>query len=329
MLSRVACNLYWFARYLERAESTARLINVHGNLLLDLPRKVDFGWETLVTILGVQEEFYARYKNAEERNVVKSLLADRDNPGSILSSLAAARENLRTTRDVVPREAWEAANNLYLWLREEIQAGIARRQRSEILKGVVRNIQQITGLIYGTMSHTMGYHFICMGRYLERSDMTTRILDVRSANLLAVRQDIGGEWVQNPYENILWMSVLKSLTAYQMYRQHMRLRVQGPDVLRFLLLNPDFPRSFRYCLLRIADCLSHMPRSRPLIAQVHRVDEAVMGADLGELAIDGLHEFMDLLQIRLAELHAAIDSHYFSWNPSLEESDQSRQQQLA
>ena len=326
MLSRVAGNLYWLARYLERAESTARLINVHSNLLLDLPRKVDFGWETLVTILGGQEEFYARYKYAEERNVVKSLVADRDNHSSILSSLAAARENLRTTRDVVPREAWEAVNNLYLWLQEEIQAGIARRQRSEILKGVVRGIQQITGLIYGTMSHTMPYHFIRMGRYLERGDMTTRILDVRSANL-AVKLDGGGELVHNPYENILWMSVLKSLTAYQMYRQHMRLRVQGPDVLRFLLLDPDFPRSFRYALSRIADCLRQMPRSRPLIAQVHRVDKEVMTANLGELASNGLHDFMDLLQVRLAEVHAAIDANYFSWRPSREEKRHSRQRQ--
>lgn len=318
MLSRVAGNLYWLARYLDRAENTARMINVHGNLLLDLPRKVDFGWETLVTILSVQEAFYTRYKNPDERNVVKFLVADRDNPCSILTSLAAARENLRTTRDVVPREAWEAVNNLYLWLQEEIQAGISRRQRYEILKGVVRGIQQITGLIYGTMSHTMAYHFIRMGRYLERGDMTTRILDVRSANL-AVKRDVGGELIHNPYENILWMSVLKSLTAYQMYRQHMRLRVQGSDVLRFLLLDDDFPRSFRYALSRIADCLRRMPRNKPLIAQVNRIGEEVTAANLGELAVNGLHEFMDLLQIRFAELHAAIDANYFSWSPSVED----------
>ena len=328
MLSRVACNLYWFARYLERAENTARLINVHSNLLLDLPRKVDFGWDSVVLILGVNEEFYTRYKNPDERNVIKFLMLDHDNPCSIMNSLAAARENLRTTRDVVPRESWEAINNLYLSMQAQIRAGISRRQRSEILKSVVRAIQHITGLIYGTMSHTMAYHFIRMGRYLERGDMTTRILDVRSANL-AVQQDAAGELVQNPYENILWMSVLRSLTAYQMYRQHMRLRVQGPDVLRFLLLDHDFPRSFRYCLSRIADCLRRMPRSRPLIAQVRRVDEEVVAADLGDLAVNGLHEFMDLLQIRLGEVHAAIDANYFSWSPSHEGSTQPAQRQLA
>lgn len=327
MLSRVAGNLYWLARYLERAENTARMINVHDHLLLDLPRKMDFGWETVVTILGVQEEFFTRYKNPDERNVVKFLLVDRDNPCSILNSLAAARENLRTTRDVIPREAWEAVNNLYLGLQKEIRAGIPRRQRYEILKQVVRGIQQITGLIYGTMSHNMPYHFIRMGRYLERGDMTTRILDVRSANL-AVKRDVGGELVHNPYDNILWMSVLKSLTAYQMYRQHMRLRVQGPDVLRFLLLDDNFPRSFRYTLSRITDCLRRMPRNRPLIAQVNRIDEEVTAADLGALAENGLHEFMDVLQIRFGELHGSIDANYFSWRPSLEDL-RSVQRQLA
>lgn len=311
MLSRVAGNVYWMARYLERAENTARLINVHSNLLLDMPRGTTFGWETLIAITGGGETFYSRYKNADERNVVKFLLGeDGSNHGSILNSLEAARENLRTTRDIIPREAWEEVNDLYLSARTRVTAGINKRERYDFLKFIIRQSQLIAGLIYGTMSHDMAYNFTRMGRYLERADMTTRILDVRSANLLS-KADTGGEPILNPFENIQWMSVLKSLTAYQMYRLHMRLRVQGPDVLKFLLLNNEFPRALTYCLGRIGDCLHRLPRNEAPLAHLATLRQRVDEADVQALASEGLHEFIDELQISFAGLHAQIDDVYF------------------
>lgn len=310
MLSRVAYNIYWMGRLLERAENTARLVSVHGNLLLDLPRRsTAFGWEPLVTIIGSDIPFQERYRTANEANVVKFLVADQDHPGSILSALSQARENLRTTRDIIPREAWEELNDLYLTAVERVGEGLSRRTRHDYLKRIVRGSQLISGLLSGTMSHGIAYHFLCLGGYLERADMTTRILDVRSANLVGA-QNQGP--ALSPLDNIQWMSVLRSLTAYQMYRQHVRLRVQGPDVLNFLLRDPDFPRAVGYCLARIERDLGLLPERTEPRRRAARLQQRLQAADVRVLAQGSLHDYIDDLQIELAALHDSIDQGYFN-----------------
>ena len=310
MLSRVACNLYWMGRQLERAENTARIISVHGNLLMDLPRGTTvFGWEPLITIISNDDYFQERYRVARELNVVKFLLADTENPSSIISALGQARENLRTTRDIIPREAWEALNGLYLTATERVSDGLSRRTRHEYLKRIIRGSQQISGLLAGTMSHGIAYHFLCLGHFLERADMTTRILDARAAGLLP-EHDQGP--TLSPVENIQWMSILKSLTAYQMYRQHVRLRVQGPDVLNFLLRDIDFPRAVGFCLFRIERGLGLLPpRSEPR-EQIKRLQQRLDMTDVSALVDGGLHQFIDELQTDLAELHNSLDRNYFN-----------------
>ena len=313
MLSRVASNLYWTTRYLERAENTARLINVHGNLLLDLPRHktANFGWEPLLSMTASSNIFFEHYRVANETNVIKYLISDEDNPSAILSALRAVRENLRTTRDVVPRECWEDVNDLYLEVQDQLLVkGLSRRVRYDFLKRVIRNVQLITGLLHGTMSHGTAYNFMRIGCYLERADMTSRILDVRSANLLRQEGDID----LTPFENIQWMSVLKSLTAYQMYRQHVRLRVQGADVLNFLMRDQEFPRTILYCLQRIGYCLQSLPKKGPPTKVLKRTIQQLSKADVHMLAQNKatLHQFIDDLQVQLADLHNSINSTYFS-----------------
>ncbi len=329
MLSRVAQNIYWMARYVERAEDTARLINVNSNLLLDLPRNTTFGWLPLIFIVGAEDLFFEKdpKRLADENNVVKFLISDRDHPSSILSSLAAARENLRTTRDVVPQEAWEQINGLYIYARDHLPT---RRGRYEFLRQVIRNTQQISGLLDGAMSRTAAYEFVHMGRYLERADMTTRILDVRSANLLPRSGQPAGSpqepadqsqsqsqsapsdrTEQDPFENIQWMSVLKSLTAYQMYRQQVRSRVGGPDVLKFLLQNDSFPRGISFCLKQLDCSLRTLPRSDAALATSAALQQQLNTAAVPDLAREGMHEFIDQLQIGLGQLHASIAKTYF------------------
>jgi len=316
MLSRVAENVYWMARYLERAENTARLVNVNGNLLLDLPKNTTFGWQPLIAISGLEEVFYEYYKTPSEQNVVKFLLSEPKNPSSILSALAQARENLRTTRDIIPREAWEAVNDIYLFVQEESKKGVSKRGRYDFLKYVIRGIQQITGLLSGSMSRDIAYKFLILGRYLERADMTTRILDVRSANLL-LKSDKGDELPLTPFANIQWMSVLKSLTAYQMYRQHMRLvRVKGAEVLKFLLQNNEFPRTVSFCFQRCELCLSGLPGNEAPLRKLARLERQVRKADMYTLAHEGLHEFIDDLQLGLAELHQQIHLIYLGGQAS-------------
>ena len=332
MLSRVAQNIYWMARQIERAEDTARIINVNSNLLLDLPRNTTFGWLPLIFIVGAEKLFFEKDPNrlADETTVVKFLISDRDNPGSIISSLAAARENLRTTRDTVPQDAWEQVNGLYIFARDHVPT---RRGRFEFMRRVIHGAQQINGMLSGAMSRTAAYDFVRLGRYLERADMTTRILDVRSANLLPrasqpvvvesrQEQDSAGtsqsqaatseRQEQDPFENIQWMSVLKSLSAYQMYRQQVRLRVGGPDVLKFLLQDECLPRAVAYCLTQMEICLRELPKSAALLDSIAALRQRLNAAAVPELAREGLHEFIDELQINLGQLHDQIATTYFA-----------------
>ncbi|MFC0266501.1 alpha-E domain-containing protein [Kushneria aurantia] len=309
MLSRVAENLYWMARYVERAEDTARLVSVNANLLLDMPSRAALSWSTLIDITGNGEQFDSLYERRSEANVVEFLCVSPQNGGSILSSLAAARENLRTTRDVVPREIWEEINLCYLELGEQSRKSFGTRQRDDFLKRVVRACQHLTGLIEGTLSYSEARTFMSLGRYLERADMTTRIIDVRSENLLPRSP---GELI--PFEHLQWMSVLKSLTAYQMYRQEVRLRVRGPDVLHFVLQSRTLPRSVLCSLEEASLELQHLPHHDRPLAMATLVRAEVAEADVQKLAHspDELHQLIDDFQIGFNNLHEAIASTWFA-----------------
>lgn len=308
MLSRVAENVYWLARYLERAEDTARLISVNSHLLLDFPRANRLGWSTLVTITGSEEVFDQHYSERDETSVLNFLCGDRRYSGSIIASLAAARENLRTTRDVMPRRIWEEVNQLYLTVSHQVESGINPRNRDVFLNRVIRSCETVNGMIAGTLSYTQTRTFLMLGRQIERADMTTRIIDVRSANLLPRNSDDF-----TPFETLQWVSVLKSLTGFQMYRQHVRLRVRGPDVLRFLLQDQRFPRAVACCIARIGRELETLPGSANALAAVEHCRQDLTQADVSLLAAepDKLHDFIDEIQIDISQLHDQIADTWF------------------
>lgn len=306
MLSRVAETIYWMARYIERAENTARLISVNANLLMDLPKGVAPGWAPLTAIMGSDGDYRARNQDYSERQILKFLIGDADNPGSILSSLAAARENCRTIRDIVPREAWEQINALHLEGRDRLELGLTKRGRHDYLRRIVLGSQTITGLLAGTMNHDEGYQFLRIGRNLERAEMTTRIIDVRSANL--VPQDTSE---LRPFDTIQWMSVLKSLTAYQMYRRSMQVRVSRGAVLKFLFQSDVFPRSVRHCIDAVETSVQTLAHSEAPMRVLGRLKRAVMGTEVDHLDQTQLHTFIDDLQIGLGEVHEELSKAYF------------------
>lgn len=311
MLSRVADNLYWFGRYLQRAENTARLINVNGLLMLDLPRRVVLGWGPLIEIVGADATFRKHYQEAAtEDNVVRFLVSDRDNPGSIASSLNSAREILRTVRDTMPNEAWERLNDAYFHVLERGEAGVSRAQRQAFLADVINRVLLIYSVLTSNMSRDVGFQFLRIGTNLEQADMTTRILDVRSTRL---GRDTSGGPDLTPFENIVWMSVLRSLTGYQMYRKHMRARVNGAGVLRYLLQNREFPRSVMFCLSLIASTLPLLPDSRRIERALERTRGLIRDASIDALLRTeaGVPQLMDELQIGLGELHEALSAAYF------------------
>jgi uncharacterized alpha-E superfamily protein len=208
LLSRVAERIYWSARYLERAETTSRLARVYGNLLLDLPRQAGLRWDMIVEITGCGDLYRELRPSPGLDTAERFFVADRDNPSSVRSSLTNARESIRTTRDIVPSEAWRSVNELCMYVGQELDAATSHRRRYAILSTVVEGCQQISGMLADTMSHDAAYHLFRTGRALERADMATRIIDVAAAALLG-REELAR------FDNTLWMAVLQSQSAYQ------------------------------------------------------------------------------------------------------------------
>src|SRR5579862_1263062 len=306
MLSRVAENLYWLSRYLERAENMARLVNVNANLLLDLPPEYRPGWLALIDITGSRELFDAREKRGEERDVVHFLIADLDNPGSILSSVSFARENARTLRDVLPNEVWEHMNELFMEIKEKLPAALSKRSRFHFLQRIIRGMQTLTGELEGTMSRNDAFTLLMLGRNLERADMTSRIIDVRSAQHLPA--DAPGF---QPFETIQWLNLLKSLSGYQMYRLSQRTRVSRSAVLEFVLRDLQFPRACLFCLKEVEQFLRALPRSAGVLGSVEAARSFLNIVSLATLDQRGLHELIDRLQVHFIVVHEGIAETYF------------------
>ena len=172
-------------------------------MILDLPKKTNIGWEPLIDITGTRANYEESYDNFEERSVMKYLIQDQDSPVSILNSLKWARENARTIRDVIPREAWEQINGLNLYAKDQLNVALSKRGRFSYLNEIILRSQTIVGLLSGTISRDQGYVFVRLGRNLERADMTSRIIDVRSANLL-----VDESLEDRPFENIQSSSII-------------------------------------------------------------------------------------------------------------------------
>ncbi|MGD8907256.1 MAG: alpha-E domain-containing protein, partial [Gammaproteobacteria bacterium] len=293
LLSRVAERTYWSARYLERAENSARLISVYGNLLLDLPEEAGVGWDTLIDISGNANLYREIYPMPNARSPMRFLVSDTNNPSSIRASLRMVRENIRTTRDIFPSEAWRNVNELYLFSKDSLRGGISDRRRHEVLSRIVAGCQQINGMLAANMSHGPAYQFVRMGRNVERADMTTRVMDVATAALLKGSDEL------TPYTNTVWMAVLRSLSAYQMYRQYVRRRVVPEDVLAFVLTDEQFPRALRYCLEQLDTALRKLPRPEDALRAVARLQRQVDELDFNRLDHSGLHEWIDMVQLEL------------------------------
>ena len=310
MLSRVAERIYWQARYLERAENTARLLSVFSTLLLDLPPGTKLSWRSLVEITGTDKAFDAKYKQANERNVMRFLLLD--SASSLLNTLANTRENARTTREIMPLEAFEQINDLFHYAKENAADSISGGSRHKFLEEIISNCHEISGLMAGSMSRGAAYSFVRLGRSLERADMATRIVDVGSGNLLT---DIGvgakPAESNEPYENTLWMNILRSLTAYQMYRQHVKHRVNGEDVVRFLLQDDDFPRAATHVLTTITKVLKHLPKNSKATMQVNKTLRMIETGNISKLLDAGLFHYLDDLQVEIAKIHTSIASTWF------------------
>ena len=234
LLSRVADRMYWAARYIERAEDSARVLRAYGDVLADLPT-ASSRWSPLVTISGSGVRLPA-VSGSDENQVAQFLIADREHPNSIVNTVDHSRENLRTCREVLPREAWQTLNDLSIYVRGAAVTSVERRRRDRFLARVIDESRRLDGVLQSTMTRDEVFEMWRLGRYIERADMTTRVLGVSAATLLSLPAGAVDEFAE-----VQWMGVLRSLSALQMYQRATRGPISGPAVVRFLLFDHRFP----------------------------------------------------------------------------------------
>lgn len=324
MLSRVANSMYWLGRYIERAEHVARTIEVNMYMTLDMAGEEKTHWEPLVTITGNRDLFFEHYDVASQEKIIRFLAFDRVNPSSIFACLSAARENARIIRPSLSTDVWECINQLYLKVTSTANQRDVFQSPHELCATVKTASHTFAGIMDATMTHGEGWHFFRLGRMIERADQTTRLLDVKYFILLPTVDHVGLS-----VDDIQWAAVLRSASAFEMYRQKYGLLLPN-RIVEFLLLDREFPRAVLHSLNRAEESLrlitgsplgGYMSRPEQRLGQLRseltyaRVDEIISG---------GLHEYLDQFQLRVKEIGSAIYDAFFSSNPEWEESNVNR-----
>jgi uncharacterized alpha-E superfamily protein len=292
------------ARYLERAENTARLVNVFTDTRLDHPDPAERIWETALGITGALEDFRGRGLECTEPDVAEFLLSDPQSPASLINICARARENNRTLLEILPRESWEEINELHQ-LAGQPGASAAQR-RSEHLREVVGRTQAMAGLFLGAMNDDEAYAFLRLGRAIERGDFAARVM---LGHLHVIEH---GANDGQSLRGADWVGVLRSLTAFQMYRRNVQGPVTGLRVVRFLTCSTVFPRSIAYCAGGVEQALARLPNSGPVAAIAARLSSEL----LSQHCVSGIEtdasSLLVKVQAELSALHDMVTADYFS-----------------
>lgn len=313
MLSRVADAIYWMSRYLERADSTIRLIEATEQLSLDFPAEKGYShWSALMNVSGDAQLYAERYSVVRPHAVLLFLLFDLECTNSVYSCIRGARENARIVREILSPEAWEQLNLIYHTMKNGLaHVETVIENPFEICEKIRLGSIMVSGLIEDTMPHEEAWHFFRLGKAVERADKTSRILDVKTYSLLESLGDFGSS-----FDDTLWAALLRSISALEPYRQ-----IYGPvnpqNVAKFLLQSHTYPRALLFCLLSAQKTL-HYFSGRP-VGTFGNQAEKVVGklvaelsyAEVDDILAQGLHEFCDTFQTQLNQLDDAIQQSYF------------------
>lgn len=315
MLSRVADSIYWMSRYIERAENYARFVDVNLSLMMDLPQNLSEQWQPLVRITGDDVLFESMYKEYSRETVVDFLTFNKNNPNAILSCLVQARENARTIREIISSEMWRQINELYLSLKDV--DSIKQESLSDFFRHIKNGAHLFNGIMDATLLHNEAYHFANLGRLVERTDKTDRIIDMKYFYLLPKVEDVG-----TMIDYLQWSALLKSTSAYEVYRKKYG-KMDFRNILCLLLFDREFPRAVHFCLLE-ADRSLHAISGDP-VGRFNNSAEKEMGKIIARLSFNdvddviryGLHEYLDNFQVRLNCLSEEIFNTFFKITPGI------------
>ncbi len=312
MLSRVAESIFWMSRYVERAENTARFIDVNARLVLDMPLDTKLQWEPMIRITGDSKLFSSQYSSANQENVVNFLVFDQNYPNSIISCVNKARENARTIREIISTEMWECINEFYLFLSDDTAHNEAFSSPNRFFTKIKNYSHLLAGVRESTMFHNEGWDFSRMGRFLERADKTSRILDMKYFIVLPELDYVG-----TAFDTLQWAALLRSTSALDMYRKRYK-QISPSNIAQFLFFDPDFPRSVRYCLKKCDQSMHDItgaPRgsySTQAERQLGMLQAEIEYADVTEIMETGLHEYIDNFQSKLNRVGEAVANSFFA-----------------
>ena len=317
MLSRVADSLYWMSRYVERAENIARILDVNLQLSLDLPTKdpetLKALWGPVLRSTGDGEDFYSHHKNPTSDKVIEFLTLNPQNLNSIVNCLTTARENARHVREQISLEMWEEINRTYLWMKSQTLKKIQRQGPYEFFSQVKNASHLFQGITDGTMTHGEDWDFIQVGKYLERADMTTRILDANDE--IFVKSPAGSSLTGG---TLHWSAILRSCSSHDAYRKFYVAQVEPDKVVEFLILNEFFPRSIRFSLQSLNEGLRRISGAgeEHFTNRVEKLTGRLVSelnySALEDIKTVGMHQYMDELQVRLNGISGAISELYLA-----------------
>lgn len=312
MLSRNADSMYWMNRYIERAENYARFLDVNFNLLLDSPPSISEQWAPLVVTTGDWNLYASKFPKTTKSDVIYFLGFDPENPNSIYNCILSARENARAIRPEITKEVWEQVNYLYYFVKDGLEKKLWRKNDPRaFFDGIKKGCQLLYGIFDATISRTDGWHFGKIGQLLERADKTSRVLDVKYHMLLPNTKSVGSS-----LDLIQWAALLRSVSAYDMYRKsYGQLTAHG--IAEFLILNKIFPRSMLRCLMHAERSLHTITGngegySNEAEKELGKLKSQFSFADINDIFALGLHEYLDSSQIQLNRISTAIHTTFFS-----------------
>ena len=300
---------------MERAENVARFIDVNLQMMLDLPTGSNQQWQPLVSISGDDVVFASRYAAATRENVIQFLALDAENPNSIVSCLRAARENSRTVREAISSEMWEQVNTSYLAINAAAASATLIHSPYSFFSEIKKASQLFDGVAEATMLRGEGWHFYRLGRLIERADKTSRLLDVKYYILLPSVTYIG-----TSLDDIQWAAVLRSASALEMYRKR-HGHIAPEQIVEFLVLDHEFPRSIHHCLTAANDSLHAISGTpigtyrNPAEQRLGQLRADLAYADTKQIIQRGLHEFLDGFQTKLNLVDQSIFDTFFALRP--------------
>ena len=309
MLSRTADHLFWMSRYTERAENTARMLDVNyqTSLLPQSAAVARVGWQGLLSISELLPAYNAKYGDIVPRDVMEFMVKDEENPSSIISCLRAARENARAVRGSLTTEAWETQNQTWLEARRMLRDGEFERDPAQFFDWVKFRSHLSRGVTQGTMLQDEAYHFLRLGTFLERADNTARLVDVKFHALETDFYGTASEKDQE-YDFYHWSSILRSVSAFEIYRKVYRDVITPERVADLLILRADMPRSLHASLVEVVRNLEQVSNDQSAETQ-RRAGKLLADLQYGridEILATGLHAFLTQFLDRVNELGVRI-----------------------